>query len=222
MDISVARRRCRRTAAENGPDHRTRLPREVWWIYGARNGGEHPFAAETRALLEVLPRSHNHICYSAPGPADRRTVDFDTAGRLGMPLLRELGVPRDADFYLCGPTAFMSELTAELAAWGARPTVSTLKFSARAPQRHRCGRGCTPAAASAGRASGHGPSSVVRTKRHQYPLGFIDAEPPRTRRSLRCPRTMVVPDRGMPQLRDRADWRHGRLPARSRRTADRR
>src|SRR5271167_3526162 len=24
-------------------------PREVWWIYGARNGGEHPFAAETRA-----------------------------------------------------------------------------------------------------------------------------------------------------------------------------
>ena len=66
-------------------------PREVWWIYGARNGGEHPFAAETRSLLEVLPRSHNHICYSAPGPADRPSVDFDTTGRLGMPLLRELG-----------------------------------------------------------------------------------------------------------------------------------
>ena len=75
-------------------------PREVWWIYDARNGGEHPFAAETRALLEVLPRRHNHICYSAPGPADRPSVDFDTTGRLGMPLLRELGVPRDADFYL--------------------------------------------------------------------------------------------------------------------------
>ena len=93
-------------------------PREVWWIYGARNGGEHPFAAETRSLLEVLPRSHNHICYSAPGPADRPSVDFDTTERLGMPLLRELGVPRNADFYLCGPTAFMSELTPELPAWG--------------------------------------------------------------------------------------------------------
>jgi ferredoxin-NADP reductase len=23
-------------------------PREVWWIYGARDGGEHPFAAEAR------------------------------------------------------------------------------------------------------------------------------------------------------------------------------
>lgn len=96
----------------------TASPREVWWIYGARNGGEHPFAAETRSLLEVLPRSHNHICYSAPGPADRPSVDFDTTERLGMPLLRELGVPRNADFYLCGPTAFMSELTPELPAWG--------------------------------------------------------------------------------------------------------
>jgi hypothetical protein len=25
--------------------------REVWWIYGARHGGEHPFAVEARALL---------------------------------------------------------------------------------------------------------------------------------------------------------------------------
>jgi len=93
-------------------------PREVWWIYGARNGGEHPFAAETRALLKVLPRSYSHICYSAPSPADRPSVDFDAPGRLGMPLLQELGLPRDADFYLCGPTAFMSDLTADLAAWG--------------------------------------------------------------------------------------------------------
>ncbi len=46
--------------------------REVWWIYGARNSGEHPFAAETRALLKALPRSHSHICYSSPSPGDRR------------------------------------------------------------------------------------------------------------------------------------------------------
>jgi ferredoxin len=35
-----------------------------------------------------------------------------------MPVLEKLGVPRDAHFYLCGPTAFMSDLTADLAAWG--------------------------------------------------------------------------------------------------------
>jgi ferredoxin-NADP reductase len=93
-------------------------PREVWWLHGARNGGEHPFAAETRTLLGALPRSHSHICYSLPGPEDRPAVDFDAPGRLNMPVLENLGVPRDAHFYLCGPTAFMSDLAAALAAWG--------------------------------------------------------------------------------------------------------
>jgi MOSC domain-containing protein YiiM/ferredoxin-NADP reductase len=93
-------------------------PREVWWIYGARDGGEHPFAEETRTLLEAVPRSRSHVRYSSPGPADRPAVDFDAPGRLNVHVLRELDVPRDADFYLCGPPAFMSEFTLDLKAWG--------------------------------------------------------------------------------------------------------
>ena len=85
--------------------------REVWWIYGARNSDEHPFAAETRALLKALPRSHSHVRYSSPRPGDRLAVDFDAPGRLDMQAIEELGVPRDADFYLCGPPAFMNDLT---------------------------------------------------------------------------------------------------------------
>ena len=92
--------------------------REIWWLHGARNSGEHAFAAEVQALLKLLPASHSHICYSAPGPADRPGVDFDAAGRLGVRVLQELGAPREADFYLCGPAAFMSSLTADLAKWG--------------------------------------------------------------------------------------------------------
>jgi ferredoxin-NADP reductase/MOSC domain-containing protein YiiM len=92
-------------------------PREVWWIYGARDGSEHPFAAETRTLLEALPHGRRHIRYSAPGPADRPTLDFDAPGRLNLRVLQELGVPRDADFYLCGPPTFMSDLTAGLETW---------------------------------------------------------------------------------------------------------
>ena len=92
--------------------------REVWWVHGARNSGEHAFAAEVQALLKLLPHGHRHIRYSTPGPTDRPAVDFDAAGRLSVNTLRELGVPRDADFYLCGPAAFMSNLTADLANWG--------------------------------------------------------------------------------------------------------
>jgi len=93
-------------------------PRETWWIHGARDRGEHPFAEEVRSHLKALLRSHSHIRYSAPGPADRQSVDFDAPGRLGIPVLEELGVPRDADFYICGPAAFMTDLPAGLASWG--------------------------------------------------------------------------------------------------------
>jgi ferredoxin-NADP reductase len=92
--------------------------REVWWMYGARNSGEHPFAAETRALLKALPRGHSHIRYSAPSPRDQLAVDFDAPGRLDMHAIEELGAPRDADFYLCGPSAFMNDLAVELGTWG--------------------------------------------------------------------------------------------------------
>src|SRR5208337_1072358 len=32
-----------------------RSQREIWWIYGARNSGDHPFAEESRSLLKQLP-----------------------------------------------------------------------------------------------------------------------------------------------------------------------
>jgi ferredoxin-NADP reductase/MOSC domain-containing protein YiiM len=92
--------------------------REVWWIYGARNSREHPFAEETRTLLKALVHGRSHVRYSSPDPGDRPGVDFDAPGRLNMRVLRELGVPRNGDFYICGPPAFMSDLTAGLAAWG--------------------------------------------------------------------------------------------------------
>jgi ferredoxin-NADP reductase/MOSC domain-containing protein YiiM/ferredoxin len=92
--------------------------REIWWLHGARNKGEHAFAAEVQGLLKSLPGAHSHICYSEPGPLDQPAVDFDGPGRLDVRVLQELGVPREADFYLCGPAAFMSSLTADLAGWG--------------------------------------------------------------------------------------------------------
>jgi ferredoxin-NADP reductase/MOSC domain-containing protein YiiM len=92
--------------------------RQVWWLYGARSRGEHPFAQEARGLLRALPQSRGFIHYSRPGPADRVGVDFDAPGHLGVAVMDKLGVPRDADFYLCGPAGFLRDLSAGLAAWG--------------------------------------------------------------------------------------------------------
>ena len=92
--------------------------REIWCLYGARRGREHPFAAEARALLKALPHAHSHICYSAPDAEDRLGVDFDSRGHLDIGMLQGLGVPREADFFICGPTAFINGLTSDLASWG--------------------------------------------------------------------------------------------------------
>jgi len=92
--------------------------REIWCLYGARRGREHPFAAEARALLKALPHAHSHICYSAPDAEDRLGVDFDSRGHLNIGVLQGLGVPREADFFICGPTAFINGLTSDLASWG--------------------------------------------------------------------------------------------------------
>jgi ferredoxin-NADP reductase/MOSC domain-containing protein YiiM len=91
--------------------------REVWWLHGARNGRDHAFAEEAGTLVKALTHGHSHIRYSSPDPWDRPGVDFDARGRLDIAALRQLELPRDADFFICGPSAFMSDLTAGLAAW---------------------------------------------------------------------------------------------------------
>jgi tetratricopeptide (TPR) repeat protein len=95
--------------------------RKVWWLHGARNGHEDSFAEEAQTLLKKLPDSRSHVRFSRPCPDDKPGVDFDAIGRLEMDALEHLGVSRESDFYVCGPTAFMRDFTAGLAAWGVPP-----------------------------------------------------------------------------------------------------
>jgi ferredoxin-NADP reductase len=128
--------------------------REIWWLYGARSGREHPFAEEARGLLNVLPRGHSHIRYSAPDPEDQPGVDFDAPGRLNMRALRELSLPHDGDFYICGPSTFMNDLTAGLAAWGVAPNrIRTEIFGA--------GPSITPGIAASPRRLPHPPAGLL-------------------------------------------------------------
>ncbi len=96
--------------------------RQVWWIYGARNRAEHPFAKESRGLLQNLVNSRSHIVYSKPDSGDELGVDYDSVGHVDAPLLDRLGVTRDADFYLCGPPSFLKQLTEGLKTWGVDST----------------------------------------------------------------------------------------------------
>src|ERR1700733_9018569 len=66
--------------------------REIWWIYGARNGAEHPFAEESRSLLKQLSGGRSFIGYSKPPAATQLGVEFDASGRVNTALLEKIGV----------------------------------------------------------------------------------------------------------------------------------
>jgi ferredoxin-NADP reductase len=94
---------------------------QVWWLHAARNQQHHPFAAEVRRLMPALPHGSSYVCYSAPGPDDKIGEDFDAAGHLSRLVFDQLGIPREADVYLCGPPRFMAEMKEALAALSVAP-----------------------------------------------------------------------------------------------------
>jgi ferredoxin-NADP reductase/MOSC domain-containing protein YiiM len=95
-----------------------RSQREIWWIYGARNRAEHPFAEESRSLLKQLSRGRGYIVYSRPAATDQVGADFDAPGHIDTALLEKIGVPQGSDFYLCGPSSFLQNMRDGLRNWG--------------------------------------------------------------------------------------------------------
>lgn len=128
--------------------------RPVWWIYGARNRAEHPFASEAGELLAKLSNARSHVRYSRPDATDRLGFDFDAAGHLSVTVLEELGVPLEADFYLCGPPAFLADFTAGLSRWGVAPErIHTEVFGS--------GESITPGVVETPRRPPHAPAGPV-------------------------------------------------------------
>ena len=95
-----------------------RSQREIWWIYGARNRVDHPFAEELRSLLKQLSRGRGYIVYSRPAAIDRVGADFDAPGHIDTALLERIGVSQGSDFYLCGPSSFLQNMRDGLRNWG--------------------------------------------------------------------------------------------------------
>ncbi|MGW5495991.1 MOSC domain-containing protein [Streptomyces olivaceoviridis] len=104
-------------------------PRPVWWIHTAHDRTHHAFADETHTLLGQLPNAHEHIYYT--GEIARPERPYITQGRPTASSLVVLGIPADADAYLCGPPAFMDDVAGFLRDRGLSPErIHTEQFSA--------------------------------------------------------------------------------------------
>jgi ferredoxin-NADP reductase/ferredoxin len=95
--------------------------RQVWWLHGARDRQHHAFADEARALVHALAHGRSYVCYSRPESDEPIGEDFDATGHLSPVALDEAGVPREADFYLCGPTRFLADMKVALTARDVAP-----------------------------------------------------------------------------------------------------
>jgi ferredoxin-NADP reductase/MOSC domain-containing protein YiiM len=95
--------------------------RQVLWLHAARDGQHHPFAAEIRSLMRALTDGRSFVCYSRPGLRDKLSEGFDATGHLSRSALDQVGIPQEADVYLCGPTRFMADMKEALAAIGVAP-----------------------------------------------------------------------------------------------------
>jgi ferredoxin-NADP reductase len=98
-----------------------RSTRQILWLHAARDREHHPFGAEVSHLISALTHGRSYVCYSRPDSRDRVGQGFAASGRLSLTVFREIGVPVDAEVYLCGPNRFMADMKETLATLGLEP-----------------------------------------------------------------------------------------------------
>jgi ferredoxin-NADP reductase/MOSC domain-containing protein YiiM len=102
--------------------NRARMPREIWWIHSTQNSAHYPFAKEISELITGIPQMHFARIFSRPGNDEHQGRDFEESGHLDTPMLERLRVPKSAEFYLCGPGAYLTSLLELLFASGVEST----------------------------------------------------------------------------------------------------
>lgn len=60
------------------------------------------------------------MVYSRPLPSDTLGLTHDAEGHITTSILEEVGAPKSADFYVCGPTGFIESISRELACWSGK------------------------------------------------------------------------------------------------------
>jgi nitric oxide dioxygenase len=95
--------------------------RQVTFAHACRHGRVHAFRDWLRDDASKYPNLKRVVFYEQVDAADRAGVDYDFEGRLDIARVANDVVLPDADYYVCGPIAFMREQTAALAARGVDP-----------------------------------------------------------------------------------------------------
>jgi nitric oxide dioxygenase len=98
-----------------------RSERQVTFVHACRNGRVHAFRDWLRRSAAEYPNLKRAVFYEAVNAEDRVGADYDFEGRADIARIEADVMLPDADYYICGPVAFMRAQREALVARGVGP-----------------------------------------------------------------------------------------------------
>lgn len=102
--------------------------REIVFIHGVEDEQVQAFRATIDALSAKYPNLKAHYRYNAPVKPEAVHSDSSSTGLVDAELIESLVPQRDADYYFCGPQAFMVNIYHQLLTWGIPPMQVHFEF----------------------------------------------------------------------------------------------
>lgn len=88
--------------------------RPIRYLHAARHGQVHAMKQEVSELVQRYPQLQQAVFYESPSASEKAGQDFDRAGRIDAAAIQAHALQQDADYYLCGPVAFMQQQRRQL------------------------------------------------------------------------------------------------------------
>ena len=94
----------------------------ISWIHGTRSSRVHAFAKDIKKIVENHPNVHAQVFMTHPEEKDAKGIDYQYAGRMSLGVLDKEGDlflhKEDAEYYICGPEKFMTDMQGTLFGYG--------------------------------------------------------------------------------------------------------
>lgn len=99
-------------------EHGTKAP--LHFVHATRHGDVHAIGQHVRVLSENHAEIKAAVFYSAPRDIDEHGKHYDHAGRIDIDWLTQNTPLAGADFYVCGPEAFLFAMVDGLVSKGVK------------------------------------------------------------------------------------------------------
>jgi nitric oxide dioxygenase len=96
--------------------------RPVTFVHACRNGRVHAFREWLHEVADGHPNFRRAVFYETVSADEKPGRDYDYEGRLDIGRIEDAVMLPNADYYLCGPVAFMREQREALIARGVDAT----------------------------------------------------------------------------------------------------